>query len=109
MNAPKSFCKRAGILVPPSLSHSEQTLSMPANSTTQASNREPNNPNFSRLPEVPPIGGSGPFLSKASQSPNSSFPSWTQLPPAPLPSPSGRDIHQRHFWSHLQSAPPPGS
>lgn len=92
MNAPKSFCKRAGILVPPSSSHSEQILSMLANSTTQASNREPNNPNLSRLPEVPPIGGSGPFLSKASLSPNPSFPSPKLDSAAPAPPLLHRDV-----------------
>lgn len=97
--------------------HSEQTLSMLTSSTTQASNREANNPNFSRLPKVPPIGGGGSFPSKASQSPTPSFPfpkMDSAASPQPLQGPpphfpSGRDIHQRHFWSHLRSAPPPAA
>lgn len=108
---PSSFAKEQEFWCPLLPSHSEQTLSMPANSITQASNGEPNNPNLGRLSEVPPIGGSDPFLSKASLSPNPSFPSpkLDSAAPAPLPSPSGRDIHQRHFWSHLRSAPPPAA
>lgn len=71
--------------------------------------------NSSRLPEVPPCRWSAPFPSKAS-SVSSPFLSLPQAGLSPYPqaipllySPPGRDIHQRHSWSHLRSAPPPAA